>query len=478
MKFSFGQPMLFAALFSMLMPAVVPVVAAKSTTDTIQTLQNNQERYIVLLNDTAAPADIARDYAVDLLKTIQNQQKGIVATVHTDILERLKKDPRVRLVEPDFVVTTTQRVDPASFTFPFPTKYPFPFPFPFPFSSSSSSSFSSSSKSSIPSSTSSSSRSSQQSSAPVNSSQVIPAGIARIHDMQSPTAAIGQGKSVNTDIAILDSGIDLTHPDLNVVHHINMITNCALDSGNCGNDDNGHGTHVAGTTAARDNTFGVVGVAPGARLWAVKVLDQNGSGYMSDIIEGINFIGAHSNEIGTVNMSFGCGCQSAALNEAINAASAKGVVFVAAAGNSKTDTSNFSPTNNPNVITVSAMTDTDGKGGATGANPTCRTGEYDDRFASFSNYGSVVAVSAPGVCIRSTWKDGGYNTISGTSMAAPHVTGAVALYIASHGKPQSSSDVANVKRAIISAASAQSGQEGFNGDPDGSHEPLLNVGSW
>lgn len=311
----------------------------------------------------------------------------------------------------------------------------------------------------------------------MQSTQVTPPGVLRIHDLASAIAAIGQHVNVNADIAIIDTGIDLTHPDLNVVHHINTITDCPADSNGCGNDDNGHGTHVAGTAAAIDNTIGVVGVAPGARLWAVKALDRNGSGFISDIIDGINYVADHANQVGVVNMSFGCQCQSTALDEAINNAAAKGIVFVGAAGNNAADAATFNPANNPHVIAVSAITDSDGQAGGLGAPLACRTSEKDDKFASFSNFGSTVAIAAPGVCILSTWMGGKYNTISGTSMATPHVTGAVGLYLATHPKPQNSADVDTVRQALLQAASQQNSPDGFTGDPDSSHEPLLNVGA-
>jgi subtilisin len=106
---------------------------------------------------------------------------------------------------------------------------------------------------------------------------------------------------VNVDIALLDTGIDLDHPDLlNVYNQISFVPGTQS-----ADDDNGHGTHVTGIAAARDNNLGVVGVAPGARLWAVKVLDSNGQGLISDIIKGIDYLGQHASEVDVINMSFG-----------------------------------------------------------------------------------------------------------------------------------------------------------------------------
>lgn len=247
----------------------------------------------------------------------------------------------------------------------------------------------------------------------------VPTGINRIDGDLSKTKSGDGSDDVNVDIAIIDTGIQLNHPDLNVFKDVSFVgtTN--------GNDDNGHGTHVAGTAAAKDNDIGVVGVAPGARLWAVKVLDSAGSGTISGVIAGVDYVTQHANEIDVANMSLGCKCDSAALETAINNSVAAGVTFVVAAANSHEDAGTFSPAKYPSVITVSALADSDGKCGAQGA-----ATQYgaDDSFASFSNYGTVVDVMAPGVNIYSTWLNSGYNTISGTSMASPHVAGAAALY--------------------------------------------------
>ena len=126
------------------------------------------------------------------------------------------------------------------------------------------------------------------------------------------------------------------------------------------------GLMSAGTAAAKDDTVGVVGVAPGARLWNLKVLDDSGSGSISSLISAIDYVTANANQIDVVNLSLGCQCTSSALNTAINAAVNAGVTFVVAAGNDGKNASSFSPANHPNVITVSAIVDTDGKCGASG----------------------------------------------------------------------------------------------------------------
>jgi subtilisin len=297
--------------------------------------------------------------------------------------------------------------------------------------------------------------------------QTLPTGVDRIGaDLSSAASGNGSG-SVSVDVAVIDTGIDVDHPDLNVVGG----TNCSTGSGY--DDGNGHGTHVAGTIGARDNGAGVVGVAPGARLWAVRVLNSSGSGSFSSIICGVDWVTAHRATIEVANMSLGgsgtepsgSGCTTGnALHDAICRSVAAGVTYVVAAGNSAADARNFVPAAYDEVITVSALADFDGRTGGRGA-PTCRS-DQDDTLADFSNYGPDIDLIAPGVCILSTWRGGGYNTISGTSMASPHVAGAAALYKASN--PGASP--AQVKTALQAA-----GTTDWTGDRDGTRERLLNV---
>ena len=295
--------------------------------------------------------------------------------------------------------------------------------------------------------------------------QILPAGINRIDaELNATVVAARTTGGVNVDIAIIDTGIDLTHPELNVVKNVSFVNGAKT-----GNDDHGHGTHCAGIAAARDNNIGVVGVAPGARLWAVKVLDRNGSGTNSNVIRGVDYVTANAASIEVANMSLGGG-NSDALNLAISNSVAKGVVYAVAAGNSAVDAANSSPANSPDVLCVSAMVDTDGMPGHLGA---ATSYGADDTFASFSNFGAVVDIAAPGVNVYSTYKGGAYATMSGTSMASPHVTGAVGLYLATHAKPTNATGVAAVRQAIINAALPQGGTSGFTGDPDSTKEPLL-----
>lgn len=223
------------------------------------------------------------------------------------------------------------------------------------------------------------------------------------------TAVGGAGIGVGKTAWIIDSGIDPTHPDLEVdAGRGKDFTN----SRSGWKDENGHGTHVAGTVAAKNDSIGVVGVAAGATVVAVRVLDRRGSGSYSGVIMGVDYVAANAGAGDVANMSLG-GPVSQALDDAVLAAGAK-LKIALAAGNESDDAANHSPARaggaspNDNVFAVSAMT-------------------QSKALASFSNYGLGVEWAEPGVGVASTWKDGGYNTISGTSMAAPHLAGILLL---------------------------------------------------
>jgi hypothetical protein len=328
------------------------------------------------------------------------------------------------------------------------------------------------------------------------SQQTLPTGVDRIDaDLNSIALINGIDERVDVDIAIIDTGIDLDHPDLNVVW------NESFTKAHTGNDDSGHGSHVAGTAAALDNDIGVVGVAPGARLWALKSLDRKGRGTFADTIAAIDFVFDHADEIEVVNMSLaGAGVQYA-LREAIHRTVDLGVVFIVAAGNSRKDVygpdgvfetnDDEIPAAYPEVAAISAMCDTDGQRGGLGENGAYGTPD-DKFFRSLSNFstsvvednpvtscaldGAAIDLAAPGVYIYSTWKNGGYNTSSGTSMAAPHVAGAAALYIAEHGRANDAAGVAVIRQALIDAAETQRawGAESTN-DRDTNPEGLVNA---
>jgi len=265
--------------------------------------------------------------------------------------------------------------------------------------------------------------------APVTQSslQPVPWNIARVNAPPAWNASTGQGVKV----AILDTGIQLNHPDLqaSIKGNINL-TNPRRN----GEDDNGHGTHVAGVIGALNNAIGVVGVAPQTDLYAVKVLDRRGSGFLSDIIAGMDW--AIDNNMQVVNMSFGTTSYSALLDAAVKRLDAAGIIQVAASGNGGTGAISY-PGRFAEVIAVGAVTNTDTR-------------------ASFSNHGAELEFVAPGQNIYSTDRRGRYSNKSGTSMATPHVSGAVALLLAF---PQSCDtngdnrcDLAEVRTALIGAA--------------------------
>jgi subtilisin family serine protease len=272
--------------------------------------------------------------------------------------------------------------------------------------------------------------------------QTMPTGVARIGTRASKTAQIdGVDQRVDADVAIVDTGI-APHPDLNVVGGVN----CTSPDREAWTDGHGHGTHVAGTVGAIDNDFGVVGVAPGVRLWSVKILNDEGFGYLSWYLCGLDWIAAQRDPadpalplIEAANMSVAkwgkddraCGVPSAdILHQAICRLVAAGVTVAVAAGNDSGSAAARVPAAYDEVITVSALADTDGKAGGVGSDRCLSWGTYDvdDTFADFSNYGWDVDIIAPGKCITSTMPGNTYAYMSGTSMATPAVTGAIALY--------------------------------------------------
>jgi subtilisin len=298
--------------------------------------------------------------------------------------------------------------------------------------------------------------------------QTIATGLSRAFAPTNPNLYINgvHDYIVDADVAVIDTGIDLDHPELNVI----VAINCTLSGpseGTCSgvkDDGHGHGSHVAGIIGALDNGNGVVGIAPGVRLWAVKVLTNYGTGTTAQIIAGIDYVAAHADAIEVANMSLGGTGESVAMDLAISEAVALGVTFVLSAGNSNLDVNNYHPAGNPDAITVSALADYDGLPGGFAA-PTCYA-DIDDTRANFSNYGAGVNIAAPGVCIYSTYMNGGYATMSGTSQAAPYVTGAAALLASTNLYTP-----AEIKTQLTSTGNFA----WFDDSPDGIQEPLLDV---
>jgi subtilisin len=299
--------------------------------------------------------------------------------------------------------------------------------------------------------------------------QSLPTGIDRIDGELSSTISGNGSGTVDVDVAVIDTGIG-PNPNLNIAGGVNCV------GGSSFADDNGHGTHVAGTVAAKDDNNLVVGVAPGARVWAVKVLNAQGSGTISQIICGIDWVTARAGTIEVANMSLGgqsffgsfSGCTSSfdPMHPAICRSVQAGVTYAVAAGNSAANANSFIPATYNEVITTSALADFNGLPGG-GAAATCRA-DQDDTFADFSNFGADIDLIAPGVCITSTSNTNGLATFSGTSMASPHVAGAAALYKANNP----GATPAQVKMALQNA-----GNLNWNNadDRDSTKERLLNV---
>jgi subtilisin len=294
--------------------------------------------------------------------------------------------------------------------------------------------------------------------------QIVPTGVRRSGVPVAPNNEnLDVTSPVDADIAILDTGIREL-PDLNVAGGIS----CVGPDENDWDDDNGHGTHVAGIAAASDNTAGVVGVAPGARLWAVKVLDSRGGGSFSDVICGLDWVVENSDDIDVINLSLSGAikkgedekCNSSAFHQAICAVVNSGVTVVVAAGNQGTNANTRVPAAFDEVIAVSAFADLDGQPGK--LDPGRCFGANDDSFLSFSNYGAVVDIAAPGGCILSYSPNGSLEEASGTSEAAPHVAGAAAHFTAAH----QNATPAQVQTWLLTEASRSQAQDGVTGDPD------------
>jgi subtilisin len=257
-------------------------------------------------------------------------------------------------------------------------------------------------------------------------SQQIPWGIKAIYNNNNLTSTSG-GSGIN--IAVLDTGVNTSHADLvNNVEQCKDFTGAVTPTNNSCTDRNGHGTHVAGSALADGGSDkgGVYGVAPGADLWAYKVLSDRGTGYSDDIAAAIRH--AADQAAGTktiINMSLGAAANNSLISSAVNYAYSKGVLVVAAAGNSGYAEGTIGyPGALPNAIAVAALENVQQNG-------TYRVADYSSRGYTSTDGDYVIQqgdieISAPGSAVYSTWYNGGYNTISGTSMATPHVSGLAA----------------------------------------------------
>jgi subtilisin family serine protease len=303
------------------------------------------------------------------------------------------------------------------------------------------------------------------------SGQVVPTGVQRVSADHNANLDIDgtDDVRVDVDVAVIDTGVAPV-ADLNVVNRVDCsLGSCLADAGG---DDNGHGTHVAGTIGAIDNDIGVVGVAPGARIHSLKVCNAYGECSNSAILAAVDYVTARYNTIEVVNMSLGGAGANAPLDQAISRSVDAGIVYAVAAGNNSLDAAGFSPASSPDVITVSALADSDGQTGAKGPAPACRTQEHDGRLATFSNFGPAVDVAAPGVCILSTWKDGELKLMSGTSMASPHVAGAAAILASGTRDPTNRVGVLAIKQKLIDTGKL----DWSDTSGDGFKEPIVDVG--
>lgn len=383
-----------------------------------QAIAGGTGRYIVVLEDSvASPAAVARAhgraYGLRVTHVYGSAIKGYAATLPAAAVARLREDPRVASISPDRPMRIL--------------------------------------------------------------TQTNPTGIRRIDAELSSTLAGNGSGSVGTHVAVIDTGIDLDHPDLNVVGGTNCSTGTGFDDGN------GHGTHVAGTIGARDNDFGVVGVAPGVPLWSVRVLDNSGFGTDATVLCGVDWVDsmspAHGGPMRVANMSIGgpgaddgaCGSLDGdALHAGICRATDDGVLFVAAAGNSGRIFTGQVPAAYDEVLTVSAITDVNGRPG--GSVKTCLN-DADDTAAEFSNFAAAGTpetshvIAGPGACIKSTWKNARYKWLNGTSMATPHVTGTAALCIANEAGCAGLS-APQLLQKLRADAAARPFSYGFVGDPN------------
>jgi subtilisin family serine protease len=373
--------------------------------------------YIVALRGDAPPDAIAdergRRRGVSVSHKLRSALRGFVASMPEDEARDLAADPRVSYVEPDGVLEVQ--------------------------------------------------------------AQTTPTGVARIGAPANAAPGLDgrDDRGVDATVAVVDSGVDGANGDLEVVAGVDCIGGVCRPGGD--EDDFGHGTHVAGIIGARDDGNGVVGVAPGVRIVPVKVIGDQPTGKISDGVAGLDWVAANSASIEVVNLSIGGRGVSQALTDAVTNLVDRGVVVVVAAGNGPggfgADVRAYTPANLPDVITVSALADYDGRAGGVGSAPAgCTPAGRDDRLATFSNWGPGIDMAAPGVCIESLEAGGGTKVVNGTSFAAPHVAGAAAL-LASRSRAHDRAGVLALRDRLVTAGTS----DWTDTSPDGIKEPLVNV---
>jgi subtilisin family serine protease len=349
---------LAASLVAVVVLACLWTAAARATVPDLQAQADGsaiEDKYIVVLEGESVIATVAGEHAdlpgLRISHVYDDALDGYAASIPDELVEVIRADERVALVEQDRVISVA------------------------------------------------------------GSRQSLPWGIGRIDaDVSSTRAGNGSGAVSGVNAYVIDSGI-ASHGDLNVVSP--AAFNAVGDGKNY--DCLGHGTHVAGTIAARDNRKAVVGDAPGTPLTGVKVFDCDGYGTTSGVIAGVDWVTANARKPAVANMSLGGGA-SLALDLAVENSVRSGVFYAVSAGNKATDACTTSPARagkGDGIMTVGAI-------------------NRDNTEAYFSNYGACVDVWAPGSGILSTRMGGGTTKMSGTSMAAPHVAGAAALYLSGH----------------------------------------------
>ncbi|HYP55280.1 MAG TPA: S8 family serine peptidase, partial [Solirubrobacterales bacterium] len=391
----------------------VAAVAAGTLSSTVGAEEAPLGYVVVLRDEVKGPAQVAREHAErfdgSLLATYEHALKGYAAKFTEAEIEELRKDPKIVSIEPDVQGEGL--------------------------------------------------------------AQTTPAGINRIFAAANSSIYINQTSDrwATVDVAVLDSGIDQNlSEELYVFRRTDCLMGCVDGSGTA---VHWHGTHVAGTIAAIDDGSGVVGVASGARLWSVKVLNDNSQGTFATYLNGLDWVAEHSDEIEVINSSVGYySSGSPALDKAQQELNEAGVINIAAAGNDNR-VIDMVPAISDKVVTVSAIADYNGSSGGFGNPPSSCSGHGpDDHRATFSNYGPKVDVTAPGVCILSTLVGGGYGYRNGTSMAAPHVAGAAAL-LAMQKDPDSAADVEWIKKTL----EEEGNLNWTDTSGDGIKEPLLDV---